>query len=868
MFENNDKKQQYQVHVARKYQLYNKLFLTLPFEKLPEVGVKLAEFTQHCHDEIQQEKNPGEIIQSFFKKYDHKLSFEEQEEILLLFTQFVERQVLLFDALEDGAFSQIHNTTGEGTLSDLTRRLIADENLSQACTLLPEYTIRIVLTAHPTQFYPPQVLGIIPELAVATQQDDLKAISDLLLQLGLTSFHSQQKPSPYDEATTLMEYLEQVFYPVIKDLHYHLTQSFCGERPTLSHMPAPITLGFWPGGDRDGNPEVNTKTTAQVAQQLRYRVIELYKNDIKVLQSKLTFPHCWEKLANVHARLSAAQHEVEHYEGYLDASEFIIDLNVIRQTVVEDYQGLFVDEIDALLSAAKSFGFYFASVDVRQDSSVHEKVMQACLDHLKQQHIFDFDIANVDKFDLYLKLLNLPRPQLVEAFLESDPLIFDVLDSLRLIDDVQTQNGEQGMHRYVISNTQYAYHILEVMVFAHWAGWSVSSLRLDVVPLFETIDDLNNAENIMRDLFECEIYRAHLKNRHDQQIIMLGFSDGTKDGGYFTANWSIFKAKKRLAALAARYDIRAIFFDGRGGPPARGGGNTHKFYQAMESMIPQHQIQLTVQGQTISSKFGTIDSARYNVEQLFTSRIGVKLFPQPDEALTDDDISLLEHLSEVSYAAYIKLKEHPKFVRYLEEVTTLNYYGELNIASRPPRRASETMQFSDLRAIPFVCAWSQMKQNVPGYYGLGTAIKRLCDDGCETKLKTLYQHSLFFRTLIENAMQSLAKSNFAITQYLQHDPEFGEFWELLRDEAVLTKSMLLNISGQEILLQDDPINRQSIALREELVFPLLIIQQAALMGMRAAKAQQLDESDKRVYLYHKLILKSLAAIVNASRNSA
>ena len=206
------------------------------------------------------------------------------------------------------------------------------------------------------------------------------------------------------------------------------------------------------------------------------------------------------------------------------------------------------------------------------------------------------------------------------------------------------------------------------------------------------------------------------------------------------------------------------------------------------------------------------------------------------------------------------------FVRYLDEITPLKYFGELNIASRPPRRESnKTMSFKDLRAIPFVGAWSQIKQNVPGFYGVGTAIKLQIEVGQENALQTLYQHSLFFRTLLENAMQSLAKSRFELTQYLKSDETFGEFWQLLKDEYDLTLEMLKRVTGQAVLLQSDPVNQQSIQLREQLVLPLLVIQQHALSQIKTAEVQK-DEQQKKIY--HSLILKALAATINASRNSA
>lgn len=354
---------------------------------------------------------------------------------------------------------------------------------------------------------------------------------------------------------------------------------------------------------------------------------------------------------------------------------------------------------------------------------------------------------------------------------------------------------------------------------------------------------------------------------------MLGFSDGTKDGGYVTANWEIFKAKKKLVAIAKSFEIEVIFFDGRGGPPARGGGKTHQYYRAMENTIKQKQIQLTIQGQTISSNYGNPASASYNIEQLFTAGLYARLLHDKKNNISGKEAGLIESLSAISAEKYHQLKLHPLFLPYLEKITPLEYYGELNIASRPAKRsASKDLDFENLRAIPFVGAWSQMKQNIPGFYGLGTALQTLIERGQGKALKNLYKESLFIRTLFGNSMQSLVKSYFPLTHYLSADPEFGEFWKLLDDEAQLTIRMLKEVSGQKELLEDDVVVAESIKMREEVVLPLLVIQQYALMSLRRlerfkkAKVTLIDK--ERKHIFHNLVLKSLAANINASRNSA
>ena len=390
---------------------------------------------------------------------------------------------------------------------------------------------------------------------------------------------------------------------------------------------------------------------------------------------------------------------------------------------------------------------------------------------------------------------------------------------------------------------------------------------VDIVPLFESIDDLHRADAIMEQLYSNSFYAKHLTNRENKQTIMLGFSDGTKDGGYLMANWGIYKAKEAITKVSRKYGIKVIFFDGRGGPPARGGGKTHKFYASLGSEIDNHEIQLTIQGQTISSNFGTTDSCRHNLENLLSAGISNQVFTKKENNLSASDKQIIEELAEIGFAKYLDFKNHPKFIPYLEQMSTLNYYSKTNIGSRPSKRkAAEKLDFSDLRAIPFVGSWSQMKQNVPGFFGVGAALKHFEETNRWDKVQKLFDSSLFFRTLLENSMMSLAKSFFPLTQYMKNDEEFGAFWQIIYDEFLETKRMLLKIAGHTELMENYPDGKASIVMRENIVLPLLTIQQYALMKINEIKKGRSDE--KLLPVYEKLVTRSLFGNTNASRNSA
>lgn len=404
---------------------------------------------------------------------------------------------------------------------------------------------------------------------------------------------------------------------------------------------------------------------------------------------------------------------------------------------------------------------------------------------------------------------------------------------------------------------------MEVFQLSRWMLAKDGTLALDIVPLFETIDDLAHARSVMEEVYKIPAYREHLARRSNKQTIMLGFSDGTKDGGYLRANWSIFRAKESLTEVSRKFGITALFFDGRGGPPARGGGNTHDFYASLGDSIEDGEVQVTIQGQTISSNFGKVASCQYNLEQLLSAGVEGRVFGYAANHFSEAEKELLDELADAGYRAYLDLKLDPKFVPYLERVTPLPFFGDTNIGSRPVKRSSgEGLKFEDLRAIPFVGTWAQMKQNIPGFYGVGSALQELKNKGKWAELQSLYQRSLFFRTLMGNSMMSLTKSFYPATAYLVKDPEFGSLWQKMFNEYQLTQKFILELSGMPDLMENNPSIRESIRLRERIVLPLITVQQYSLMQLRGQKDKDHDA------LYRKLIIRCMFGIINAARNSA
>jgi phosphoenolpyruvate carboxylase len=686
----------------------------------------------------------------------------------------------------------------------------------------------------------------------------LIVIKELLAQLGKTPFIKKEKPTPFDEAVSLIWYLENVFYQTVGEMIQYLQKNiFDGEEIQNSIF----NLGFWPGGDRDGNPFVTTEITLKVAERLRTSILKSYYTDIRKLKRKLTFKGVDTLIADVESKLYRSVF-YSRGEIYITHDEFKSVLEQIKSIIKKEHQSLYLDEIDLLLNKLNLFGFHFATLDIRQNSRIHKEVFQEIVN--KEKSLFPLDYAALSEKEK-IEILSKVTSTLTEADFESE-ITKSTVSSIHAMKTIQEKNGELGCNRYIISNNESALNVMETFAMFSLCGWKNPSV--DIIPLFESVDDLQAADKIMEQLYTNPAYKKHLENRSNIQTVMLGFSDGTKDGGYLMANWSIYKAKQTLTAISRKYGVKVLFFDGRGGPPARGGGKTHKFYASMGSIIENQQIQVTVQGQTISSNFGTLDSCRYNLENLLSAGATNQLFSKGENVLSETDNNVLDELSQLSYDKYLKFKQHPKFIPYLEKMSTLNYYAKTNIGSRPSKRnKSDKLDFNDLRAIPFVGSWSQLKQNVPGFFGVGTALKQFEETNQWEKVTQLYQNSLFFKTLIENSMMSLSKSFFPLTAYMQKDEEFGEFWQIIYDEYLETKRLLLKLSGFTELMENYPDGKASIEIREQIVLPLLTIQQYAMLKISQLKKQK-NPDEKQIAVYEKIVTRSLFGNINASRNSA
>ncbi len=840
----------YNTEVAKRFTIYNSLFLDLPFDDIYRTGTLLPILGTSCEEGFKKGLSPKEILSGFFEELMPNRTQAERYQLLFQMIQYVERQVVLFDSIEDAAYEKINDLTGKGSIKALISRADNDKKREALIEKLKNFSVRLTLTAHPTQFYPGNVLSIITDLEQAIREDDLGSVNLYLQQLGKTPFINRKKPTPFTEAVSLIWYLENVFYQSISDIMIRLLTEL--EQPLhLWENPGLLKIGFWPGGDRDGNPFVTHETTVQVAERLKKWVLRCYYRDMRKIRRRLTFQHVAEIIIRIEKGIYTTLFEGQ--DVYTSKDQLLEDLLSARKVLIEHHNGLFLEILDEFILKVRIFGLHFAYMDMRQDSRKHDSLWDEAFSLLGMT----WKDSEVDQVAQIFSIDKLPE---IEQF--EDEFHIEMLKSIQSIGIVQAANGEDVLHRYIISNSQSAKHILEVFQLNRLLLAAEDDvLSLDIVPLFETIDDLQAAPEIIRYLYEFDTYRKHLSNRKNKQTIMLGFSDGTKDGGYLTANWSILRAKEELTRVSRQYGIEVVFFDGRGGPPARGGGNMHNFYASMGDQVENAEIQVTIQGQTISSNYGKRVSCIYNFEQLLSAGMENHLYSDEERNLNVKQRKLIQELADKAYEHYKDFKSYPKFVPYLEHVTPLKFFGMTNIGSRPLKRGKgEGLKFEDLRAIPFVGSWAQMKQNIPGFYGVGTAIQDLEKEGRLKEVQDLYANSLFFRALLGNSMQSLKKCFYPATSYLGENNEYGEFWKMMYDEYELSIDKLLDVTGEDQLMADNQVSARSIEIREKIVLPLITIQQFAI--------QKMLDSGKQDKLMQKLILRSMFGIINAARNAA
>jgi phosphoenolpyruvate carboxylase len=766
-----------------------------------------------------------------------------------------------------------------------------------------------VLTAHPTEVRRRSFIERELEIARLLDErdrinftpDELDANRDALrravLILWQTSILRDSRLRVIDEIANGLAYFDQTLLRQLPVFYAALAKGLAAVDASWADIDVPsfLRVGSWIGGDRDGNPFVTADVLRQALSMHSSRALTYYLKEIDQLGAELSLDDRIVKITPEMAALverspdHAASREHEPYRraiaglfarlqataralgmhglpedglpapAYASAEEFEADLAILEHALATHHSELIADgRLENLRRAVDLFGFHLASLDLRQNSDVHEKVIGELFEAVGQPYLTLDDDGRVQAL-----IAELEQPRLLTSpQVHYSELASAELAIVRGAAEGRARYGAAAVPHYVISKASSVSDVLEVAVLLKEAGLqraSDHSLDLDIVPLFETIADLRGCAAIVEKLFSLPCYRRLLKSRGDVQEIMLGYSDSNKDGGYTTSTWELFKAEVALVEVCRRHDVALRLFHGRGGSVGRGGGPSYQAILAQPAGAVQGAIRITEQGEVIAAKYSNPEVARRNLETLAAATLEATLLPTVHEA-APDFIAVMEALSASACAAYRDLVyETDGFDTYFRQSTVIGEIANLNIGSRPASRGSSA-RIEDLRAIPWVFSWSQCRLMLPGWYGFGSAIADFLrarpEDGMAS-LRKMYREWPFFTTMLSNMDMVLAKSDLRIaSRYaglvadvaLRHS-----IFERLEQEWRRTVTALLSITEQQELLQTNPLLARSIRNRFPYIDPLNHIQVELLRRHRA------DETDAKALAGIHLTINGIAA---------
>lgn len=746
-----------------------------------------------------------------------------------------------------------------GKLSTTIKLVAEKEN---AVEILEHLNVVPVLTAHPTQVQRKSMLDLTNHIHSLLRKyrdvklglinkdkwyNDLRRYIEIIMQ---TDMIREKKLKVTNEITNAMEYYNSSFLKAVP----HLTTEY--KRLAQAHglnlkQAKPITMGMWIGGDRDGNPFVTAKTLKQsaltqcevimnyydkkiyqlyrefslstsivnVGKQVRemarqskdnsiYREKELYRRALFDIQSK------------IQATKTYLIEDEEVGTRYETANDFYKDLIAIRDSLLENKgESLISGDFVELLQAVEIFGFYLASIDMRQDSSVYE----ACVAELLKSagiHSRYSELSEEEKCDLLLKELEEDPRILSATHAEKSELLAKELAIFKTARVLKDKLGDDVIRQTIISHATSLSDMLELAILLKEVGLvDTERARVQIVPLFETIEDLDHSEETMRKYLSLSLAKKWIDSRNNYQEIMLGYSDSNKDGGYLSSCWTLYKAQQQLTAIGDEFGVKVTFFHGRGGTVGRGGGPTYEAITSQPLKSIKDRIRLTEQGEVIGNKYGNKDAAYYNLEMLVSAAINCMITQKKSDTNTPNRYeAIMDQVVDRSYDIYRDLvfgNEH--FYDYFFDSSPIKAISSFNIGSRPAARKTIT-EIGGLRAIPWVFSWSQSRVMFPGWYGVGSSFKEFINKNPENIaiLRDMYQNWPFFQSLLSNVDMVLSKSNMNIAfEYakLCEDEQVKAIYETILNEWQVTKNVILAIEGHDELLADNPYLKASLDYR-------------------------------------------------------
>ncbi len=793
--------------------------------------------------------------------------------------------------------------------------------------LLNTLSIEPTLTAHPTEALRHTILRKRRQIALflerlenpshSLQERDaiIEQLAALITSLWQTDEVRSSKLTIQDEVVGHLYYFERVFFDVLPKVYQSLETALKTHYPNFTfHIPPFLTLHSWTGGDRDGHPFVTHSVTKQTLESMKAAVLGKYiaaienailhlsistaraaispelAESIKLDEARFgrdAIANEWAgrnyneayriKLRFISYRLKKMLDDVKHETssgvGYTDEQELLTDLRVIYSSLVAN-KGIRLAEqlVKPLIRQVEIFGFSFVTLDIRQHARVQEAALDEITTHLRLLEKPYREMNESERVQWLVSELHSRRPMIPYKLPFSDEtneLILTFRQIRRSLESV----SRRAIDTYIISGTDSASDVLEGLLFAKEAGLfrhgadDTIACDLHIVPLFETIDDLRRAGDLLSELFSLPIYRKAIAARNNLQEVMIGYSDSSKDGGLIASSWELYKAQIALKAVADTFGVSLKLFHGRGGTVGRGGGlPAHQAILAQPSGTVGGKIKITEQGEIISAKYMLPQIAERNLELVTSAVILASSLPKKT-ATKLEWRHALDAISVASMKAYRHLVyEHDDFPQFFREATPIDVIEQMEIGSRPSRRTAKA-RIEDLRAIPWVFSWMQNRATLPSWYGVGSGLQSALDKGIEVELlQEMYESWAFFRSLLDNVQMILAKSDLLVAREyasLVSDQAMREkFFSQIEREFELTKSLLLMITKQSELLENNPALRKSLRLRNPYIDPMSYIQVAALKRYRS---QTKTDEEKQTYL--KLLRTSVNGIAAGIRNT-
>ncbi|WP_042457347.1 phosphoenolpyruvate carboxylase [Neobacillus dielmonensis] len=783
----------------------------------------------------------------------------------------------------------------ESAILSLKENHLSKETIQNVLNTL---SLELVITAHPTEATKRSILEIQKRIADILKNLDHPLLSsrerkkqeDALFNevaiLWQTDELRQNKPTVLDEVRNGLYYFDETLFDVLPEIHQEVAECLEKSYPDSSwSVPNFLRFGSWIGGDRDGNPNVTHEVTWETLERQRRLVLKKYKQVLVELMKRyshsttrvgvseelitylsekedlyVTPDRKWPNQAEVYRRAFAVIIERirqvgKNDRGYQSSEELLEDLYMIKRSLKNHHPSAHeLKIIQKLIRQVQLFGFHLATLDIRNHSGEHEA---AITEILKKVGVTDHyaSLKENKKCETLVNILSDPRPLLLlhEDYSRETQEMIKVFQTIK---KAHEEFGKRSISVYLVSMTKSPSDLLEVLVLAKEAGLyrlhadgSLES-HLNVAPLLETIDDLTSGPKIMETLFNMPVYRQHLSMMGDQQEIMLGYSDGSKDGGTLTANWKLYKAQIEIHDMAKKYGIGLKFFHGRGGSFGRGGGPLNKSILSQPVETIGDGVKITEQGEVLSARYLLEDIAYRSLEQatstLILSAAHVSNEGESKQLREHEWEEAVEQISGAALAKYQSLVFHdPDFLTYFNQATPLKELGELNIGSRPMSRKNRD-RFEDLRAIPWVFAWTQSRQLLPGWYAAGTGLESFAiKSGQNLKLlQQMYEKWPFFQATIDNLQMALMKADInTAKEYvtLVEDKEIADrIFTNIFEEYNRTKAILLKITGDTELLDHTPNIKDSVYRRNPYVDPLNFLQVELIKQLR--DQEELDEA--------------------------